>query len=686
MNEDSLLHILNSSASDTTRANVLLSLSRIFRETDSIKARSYAERGLELARKTGRKDQEASAIFVLADVRNNASDMKTAIPLYLESASLYKEANSQVKYFRTLRLLGTCYANIGDFENAYKYLGLARDGFEKLNDYDQLKVVLNKLTAAYYAEKDYQRVKTITEESLERAIANSDSSILTALYGNLGLAFIELNEYDSSAFYLNKSVAIDIATSDSLSLAGDYLNIGFLYSRKNDIDNALKYYEASYSIFHEHHSLEDECTLLNNIGNIYFRKKDFRTAIDHSFRSYSIALSLELPDDEKEAAQDLAKEYAAIGGFDSAYKYSTIWSTLKDSLFNIEKVDAIESVQTRFDVDKKKRENELLSKKLQVTQLAGEKQKIYTYSMIGIATLILIVAFLSLRGYRQKKKANGLLEEKNKLIHSQKLEVERQKDILDEKQKEIVDSITYAKRIQGALLASDSLLKKNLPDHFVFYKPKDIVSGDFYWANLTPAGKFLLLTGDCTGHGVPGAFMSLLNITLLNEIVNEHRITQPDDILNEVRSDIISALNPDGSNITSWDGMDCSICSFDFRNNKMSFSSAFNPILIIRNGETIEFPADKQPVGFFDKEVKPFTLQKEDLNPGDMVYTFTDGFADQFGGGKGKKYKFSRMKEMLGAISKLPMNEQKKKLEEEFNSWKGDLFQVDDVLVIGIKV
>ncbi len=258
-------------------------------------------------------------------------------------------------------------------------------------------------------------------------------------------------------------------------------------------------------------------------------------------------------------------------------------------------------------------------------------------------------------------------------------------NIIREKNREITDSIYSAKRIQQALLASDTLLKKSLPEYFVLYKPKDIVSGDFYWANIID-NKFVMITADCTGHGVPGAFMSLLNISYLNEAVVEKRIDSPEKILEYVRSQLIYSLNPEGSIIESKDGMDAALCIYDFKNLWLRFACANNPLWILRNNALIIYKPDKMPVGMHYGEQKPFSLNTAGLRKGDIIYTFTDGYADQFGGEKGKKYKYKALKKLLLSIQTKTMNEQKEILNNTFENWRGSLEQVDDVLIIGIKV
>jgi serine phosphatase RsbU (regulator of sigma subunit) len=226
---------------------------------------------------------------------------------------------------------------------------------------------------------------------------------------------------------------------------------------------------------------------------------------------------------------------------------------------------------------------------------------------------------------------------------------------------------------------------------FILYKPKDIVSGDFYYAlshKHSGSNKeiFYMCTADCTGHGVPGALMSMMGISHLNESIIEKNLVHPSEILDNMRKGIISSLNPEGSEEESKDGMDCVLCAYDFENMVLEFAAANNPLWLVRDKELVSFKPDKMPVGKYGEEMKPFSLQKTDLRKGDIVYTFTDGYADQFGGPKGKKFKYKQLEELLLANHQLPMEEQKKILDDAIESWKGGLEQVDDILIIGLRI
>jgi ligand-binding sensor domain-containing protein/serine phosphatase RsbU (regulator of sigma subunit) len=312
---------------------------------------------------------------------------------------------------------------------------------------------------------------------------------------------------------------------------------------------------------------------------------------------------------------------------------------------------------------------------------------VWAYALYVIAFFGIVVGFNNIRT-RQLKARQQELEQ---TVAERTAEVVEQKELIEEKQKEIVDSINYAKRIQSAMLASDQLFARNLKQYFVLFRPKDIVSGDFYWASPLEDGKFVLVTADSTGHGVPGAMMSMLNISCLNEAVNERKYTSPAAILNHARQRIISSLAEDGSEEGGKDGMDCSVVVFDLKNKKMSTAAANNPVWIVRNAHTgqaqiIEIKPDRMPVGKHAHDNVPFNEQTIQLQEGDLVYTLTDGYSDQFGGPKQKKYTNRRLKELLLSIALKDQKAQKASLEQSFDNWRDTNEQVDDVLIIGVSV
>lgn len=306
------------------------------------------------------------------------------------------------------------------------------------------------------------------------------------------------------------------------------------------------------------------------------------------------------------------------------------------------------------------------------------------YAGFAIAIIILIVQWNS---RRLIARAHELKIKVDEAI----IEIKEQKQLIEEKHKEITDSINYAERIQKSFLASNELLDANLKEYFIFFNPKDVVSGDFYWAasvknmkNGEAKDLFFLATADSTGHGVPGAIMSLLNITSLEKAIETE--VEPAMILNKTRNIIIDRLKKDGSAEGGKDGMDCSLICFDFGRNLLTYTAANNPVWIIRNNEILECYIDRMPVGKHEKDRVSFTQHEVLLEKGDLVLTITDGMPDQFGGPKGKKYMNKQMKELLVSNSRESMEIQKQKISEALNNWKGTLEQVDDITVIGVRV
>ena len=325
--------------------------------------------------------------------------------------------------------------------------------------------------------------------------------------------------------------------------------------------------------------------------------------------------------------------------------------------------------------------------KVQIATL--EKQKLIIWFVILALVLVSILGYYIYRSYRIKKEANIRLEEKNKTISMQKDEIEQQRDLaaaqrdqIAYQKKHITDSIMYAKRIQTALIPSLELFSDKL-EHFVIYKPLAIVSGDFYWVSSLE-NKQVIIVADCTGHGVPGAFMSMLGVTLLNEIVNNKHILMPDQIIENLRQGVIKSLNQAADEDSIKDGMDISVCVVDFSENTLWWAGANNPLYLVRGNELVHYRADKMPASIHYRML-PFTLHKIELKKGDAFYIFSDGFADQFGGPKQRKFMSNQLKEILVSMTGVPMLRQAEKLHNIFEEWRGDSPQVDDVTLIGIR-
>ncbi|MDR2927790.1 MAG: YfiR/HmsC family protein [Cytophagaceae bacterium] len=363
--------------------------------------------------------------------------------------------------------------------------------------------------------------------------------------------------------------------------------------------------------------------------------------------------------------------------------------------------------QKQREIDEQNRINtrissEITAKQTQIGTLSTQlNRQLAQLKMQHIIILLgsLLIALLAVFGiavfvsYRQKKRINRELEIKNREITEQRdriahqnEEITEQRDHIARQNREITDSILYARRIQNAVLPERQMLKNDI-DMFIFYRPRDIVSGDFYWMSKLE-NKLVIVAADCTGHGVPGAFMSMLGVAFLNEIVSSHHTIYANEILNRLRENVITSLGQTGKSveIEAKDGMDIALCIIDRDSMTLQYAGANNPLILIRNGELQVVKADKMPVAYSDHGRQAFTNNLISLVPGDAVYIFSDGYADQFGGEHEKKYSSRQLKQSLLEVHQLPIAEQERLLAQKYDKWKGDHEQVDDVLLMGMRV
>jgi len=307
------------------------------------------------------------------------------------------------------------------------------------------------------------------------------------------------------------------------------------------------------------------------------------------------------------------------------------------------------------------------------------------YFILAIFIIVVIVKIYTRRLELEKIRLEQIVKERTEEVVKQKEEIEKQRDEIAEKNRSITDSIEYASRIQNAVLPSEEFARDILPEHFILFRPRDIVSGDFYW--MTKKDNLLvLIAADCTGHGVPGAFMSMLGVSFLNEIVNRHEVTSASAILNSLRTDIKKTLGQEGKEGEAKDGMDLALCIVDPDKMKLQYAGAYNPFYLFRNEKLIEIKADRMPIGIYIKEKESFTNHEIDLQKGDVFYVFSDGFQDQFGGEDGSKFKTKKFKQLLLDIYQKPMSEQREILNKTIDQWRGKWEQVDDIIIMGVRV
>ncbi|MDG2344134.1 MAG: SpoIIE family protein phosphatase [Flavobacteriales bacterium] len=463
--------------------------------------------------------------------------------------------------------------------------------------------------------------------------------------------------------------------------------MGDIHYKQKEYQKALDFHNKSLSIYKalkDEHGIAEE---YKNISNNYFEMKRNSKAISYCKKALLIAQKINALPLINNCSENLYKFYKESGDFDNSLNMHELLLATKDSLAAMSATEIINNLkqEEKYNLlrqaDSIKNANKILLHEAEIKIQKEENRRERAINLTLLISVLLISIFTVIVYVNYQKTKN-----QKKTISLQHIELDESHKELNQTHKEIKDSINYAKKIQDALLTSNNYIKKILPTSFVFYKPKDIVSGDFYWAHKSKKGKIFFTVSDCTGHGVPGALMSMIGNSLLNENIIENNIEDPSEILNNMRNKITKLLNQEGVDNESKDGMHMALCSLDTKSNTLEYAGAFNPLIHISNGELKELKADSQPIALYSGEVKPFTKHTIKLKSGDTIYLYSDGFQDQFGGEKNKKYMTKRFKNFLFEVSKLPIENQYQSIDKEFKNWKGNEEQVDDVCIMGVKV
>ena len=621
-------------------------------------------------------------------------DLEEGLKYANESYKIALQNNYVTDISNSANVIGTIYMDMGNYPQAIEYLQIAINYADKNNDKKSAAVSLSNLSIIYNMRKEYRKAIEASLKAYPQVKESPPNYISTCL--NIAGNYMEIKKNDSSMYYLNQALAYCAEHKiDSLLQSSMYNSLAGAYHEMKDEVRAKQYIYKAISYLRDttqHYYLAQHYATL---ADIQVSLKEYPAALVSINKSLVYAKSVGVKEYERNCYEILSKIYEAQNNIPKAYEYYKLQTQIKDTIFNSENEKQIKFTEAKFESDKKEKEIELLSKDKKLQDEKLHKNKILINAFVFGGIILLMALGLAIYAFVNKRKANRKLVSLNSEVHHQRNE-------LLEKNKAITDSIHYAKRIQNALLTSEAYIKECLPDFFILNMPKDIVSGDFYWA-YTLNNKTYFMCADCTGHGVPGAFMSLLGINFLNEIVIEKKNMQPDLVLNELRKEIIKSLNQQGGEETK-DGMDAAFCCIDINALEIQIAAANNPVWIIHPPATAmqtnedgvlklspgfkftEISPDKMPVGKAPKDDMPFTLKNYTLKKGDCIFMFSDGFADQFGGPKGKKLKYKLLKETIFKNCHLPMHVQKQALQECFADWKANFEQVDDVLVIGIKV
>lgn len=632
-------------------AQDVLSLNKIEKQTNSIKkvktlndaseelwligeyskSTTYAQKALEIARKIKDKKGEAMALNNLGIVCDYQGKYASALDYYFKALPIQKaiKDNSGLSY--TFNNIGLIYSNQNNFEKALENYNSALELRKKENNLPGLASTYNNIGIIHMHQKKYDLALEDYFASLKIDSLLKDPSGISTSLSNIAIVYMDAKEYDKALDYFNKGLKLRIELNDQRGIANSYNNLSTVYEKTGDYQKGIEFAKKGLAIGSE-------------IGALDLIKYSYQMLYDCSEKAGSI----------KEAF-NYYREFVKYG----------------DSITNEMNTKKQTEAEMQFKFDQQKAIDKLKQEKKDYIDQQEKQRQVYW--VIALSILLLFVLAFAL-----------FVNKRRKVERSQKELIEKQKSLVEEKNSEILASITYAKRIQSAILPSDKLVKEFLKNSFIFYQPKDIVAGDFYW--MEPKEDCLIFAvADCTGHGVPGALVSVVCNNALNRSVREFNLTDPAQILNKTREIILHEFQKSDEIVN--DGMDISICNLNFTTNELIWAGANSPLWILKKdqSEIIECKPSKQPIGQFSS-YEPFTSQVIQLQSGDSIYLFSDGFADQFGGKDGKKMKSKRMNELILSLQPLPMYEQKQSLMLYFDQWKGNLDQLDDVCVIGVQV
>ena len=725
---DSLMSVLKSARHDTTRAATLVSIAQQYENVNPDTAIKISNHVLALVEKhKGEVSQQVrhsyllskgKAMMTLGNCHYALGKPNEALEYFLQDLTIFRQIKNTKGMLYCLNVLAYIYDEQGKFKEALAYNFELLDLAKKVNDTEHTGSALNNIGYLYHYQGKIEEALNYYQQTLKLARKGGEQNTIASALNNIGYVYSTQGDFQNALKYYLQVLKIRRNLKDDAGIAVSLGNIGSIYMKQGNHQKAMKFFEEALTISKKINKPERIAAALIKIGACYSRSGDEIKALDYfkqslvinektgikrdlfaslfqiatslnnqkkdaealryAQRAYEISKELAQPDETQDIASLLSKIYEKQGNGMKALEMHKLYIHMRDSINNEQtrKASIKNQIQNEYDIkaaadsvahlkEKQIKESEIAKHKAEVKAKRNEQYLLYGG--------LLIVAVFSI-----------FIFNRFKITQKQKTVIEEQKHLVEEKNKEITDSINYAKRIQAAILPPEKLIKEAIPESFVLYKPKDIVAGDFYWMERKE-DKILFAVADCTGHGVPGAMVSVICNNGLNRSVREHNLSVPGDILFKTREIVISEFEKSEEEVK--DGMDISICAIRKSGEftEVEWAGANNPFWYIQNGALQEVKPHKQPIGKVENPTQ-FPTHTFRFTKGDMIYLLTDGYPDQFGGDSGKKFKYKKLQELLFSISAKPLKEQKELLDQEFENWRGKTEQIDDVTLVGIRI
>lgn len=650
------------------------------------RALSELKTASEISIRTKNTSDNIDAEILRGIILQQAKKGRLALESYLKAYQIGKENVDQEGILKSGIYLGLYYKDINENTEALKYYLEVYPIAIQLKDTGSIFNCCINIGTLYERTSDAQKGLKFYRHALNINRADEDENGQAICYFKIGRLFAGLNKNDSAEYYLKKTMDIHLKRKDEVGLIFDYSFLGSLNAKQKKYKLAEENYDQSLQLAMKIQDSLRISMVYDYKATMYFDKGDFERSLENYLNSLSFITRNMSVETQMKIYERTSRIYKRKGDYQKSLEHYEIYKLLTDSIYNANDIKkqtelklGFEFEQVESQLKEEAKNKEILRRADEVKRKAeqeSERQK--RYYLMGGLILVSILLIMAVRNYRSKQRANLVLE-------SQKREIELQKKLVEVKNREISDSINYAHHIQDACLPEKEEMLQWFPNHAIIFKPKDIVSGDFYWAASTEKLS-LIAVADCTGHGVPGAITSMIGSMLLNEIFYVKKMTRPDEVLTELNRLVRLTLRQKESSISK-DGMDMAFCVWERDTNILRYAGANRPLYLVRNNGVVEeIKPAKISIGGFTSLLENYTLHEIQLERGDKVILTTDGFADQFGGGREKKFTTKLFRKMLEETAGMSVKDQAEEMDKRFSSWQGAFSQTDDVLVILFKI
>ena len=656
---------------DKGRAYALLYISNLRSlNNENEKAIAYAQESLHALQNIQDKDGISKCLLELARLTAQANKQEESVQYYLRAIQVLKELKDSSLISQSFMRIGAIYHHIGNYEPALSYYFKTLHYSEAMQDSNRTCEAYICIGIVLYEQTKFNEAIVYMNKALVAGGKGISKQNLVYINNNLAISYAGLKNNVKALEYQFKTLKLAEELKDDMGYAMSCSNIGSLYVELKNPKEGLKYYQKAIALGEKIHYNIGLTFSYNGIGSCYLALNQPELAISYYLKALRTSKQIHYKSETRTAYSLLANVYEQQKNFKKALEYHKLYEALKDSILNEESLRQTTELNVRYETDKKAKEIQLLTKDQELKDKAMKQQQLIKTGLIIGLVLFLALTFVLLNRYRFKQRANLILEKQKQEIH--------QKNVL------ITDSIDYAKTIQEAILPDDGKLKGLLSEYFIVYKPKAIVSGDFYWIGKK-GPEIICAVADCTGHGVPGAFMSLLGHNILENVISQETVSTPGTILTALNKEIAARFSKDQESARH--GMDIAIISIHPETQTLQYAGARNAVYLVRNQTLQEFRGNKFSTGTLlkDHAFLSYTNHTIPLQKGDMIYLFSDGFPDQKGGPAKKKFFYQPFRDLLVSISKLSAQEQQLRLEAIISDWMGAGEQTDDILVMGIR-